>query len=227
VIRRVLLIIVALAATIAATCALSLLDKIVQGTLYSYGLLFNYGWANPYWNLLRVTQILLLVAVATTATSTVFTAQAILKARKPRPKATQVDLTQKVMKNVPVTTRIKEKVTIPHTGSTLSQTIAAASAPTQASPQQSPLPQTVTAALPQGAQANLPGPIKCTHCGKAFTQPLRMLDFQYDRPRIVSICPFCNETTSPESSTSPQEKKEQDQRQGSPKKNNHAPDQIA
>jgi len=41
------------------------------------------------------------------------------------------------------------------------------------------------------------GMFKCPHCGKVFAQPLRMLDFHSDRPRIVNICPFCNEVIPP------------------------------
>jgi len=41
------------------------------------------------------------------------------------------------------------------------------------------------------------GLVKCTHCGRVFAQPLRMLDFHSDRPRIINICPFCNEVIPP------------------------------
>jgi len=66
--------------------------------------------------------------------------------------------------------------------------------------------------------SEISGLMKCGHCGKAFTQPLRMLDFQGDRPRIVSICPFCNEiiTTAPR-----QEENEKDSRFSFRKKNNN------
>jgi len=39
--------------------------------------------------------------------------------------------------------------------------------------------------------------VKCTHCNRVFSQPLRMLDFHSDRPRIINICPFCNEVIPP------------------------------
>lgn len=44
---------------------------------------------------------------------------------------------------------------------------------------------------------SLSGSIKCTHCGKVFSQPLQMLDFQSDNNRIINICPFCNEVIQP------------------------------
>jgi hypothetical protein len=43
----------------------------------------------------------------------------------------------------------------------------------------------------------LGGMVRCTHCNRVFAQPLRMLDFHSDRPRIISICPFCNEVIQP------------------------------
>ncbi len=42
----------------------------------------------------------------------------------------------------------------------------------------------------------LTDPMECLYCGEAITQPLRTLDFEGDRPRIISICPFCNEIIS-------------------------------
>jgi hypothetical protein len=35
-------------------------------------------------------------------------------------------------------------------------------------------------------------PIECVHCGEAVTKPLRRLEFDGDRPRIITSCPFCN-----------------------------------
>ena len=45
---------------------LNLLDQIVHGQLYNYGLLFDLAWANPYWTLLKIIQTLLGVIAALT-----------------------------------------------------------------------------------------------------------------------------------------------------------------
>jgi len=90
---------------------------------------------------------------------------------------------------------------------------------------QAPPTLATSAPLPKPLSSEIPGLIKCFHCGKAFSQPLRMLDFQGDRPRIVNICPFCNEIipTSP-----PQDEKEQNKRlQFKKKNNNHAAKALA
>lgn len=39
------------------------LDKLVNGTLYWYGLVFSYDWAQTYWLLFRATVILIVVAI--------------------------------------------------------------------------------------------------------------------------------------------------------------------
>ena len=39
------------------------IDKIVNGTLYGYGLVFSYDWAQPYWLLFRGILVLIVVAI--------------------------------------------------------------------------------------------------------------------------------------------------------------------
>jgi hypothetical protein len=48
---------------IAALVLLLQLDRLVNGTLYSYGLVFSYDWATPYWMAFRITAALIVVAV--------------------------------------------------------------------------------------------------------------------------------------------------------------------
>lgn len=55
-----------IAATVSAAYTLTFLDQIVHGELYHYGLQFSLNWANRYWAILRIIEILLvLVAVLT------------------------------------------------------------------------------------------------------------------------------------------------------------------
>jgi hypothetical protein len=71
-------------------------------------------------------------------------------------------------------------------------------------------PATAHSPSPVPAPVMIPSALKgyfsCLHCGKVFTQPLRMMDFQGDRPRIINFCPFCNEIIT---SGSRQEENEQ------------------
>ena len=39
------------------------IDKLVNGTLYEYGLVFNSEWAQPYWLMLRICLVLIVAAV--------------------------------------------------------------------------------------------------------------------------------------------------------------------
>lgn len=39
------------------------IDKLVNGTLYGYGLVFSYDWAQPYWLMFRLSLALIVVAV--------------------------------------------------------------------------------------------------------------------------------------------------------------------
>jgi len=134
--------------------SLTLIDRIVHGTLYSYGLQFSLDWGKPYWTILHNVQISLGLLAMFALVSTV------LMWRK------------YVYKSQPVK---------PVTSESARATTVAPSTPETPSP----------------LVPSVSGSIKCPHCGKSFTQPLRMLDFQGDRPRIVSLCPFCNEVIPP------------------------------
>jgi len=140
--------VVIMAATVFAAYGLNLLDNLVHGTLYNYGLQFSYDWANPYWMILRGIQALMgLIAVFTLVNTVYFYRKHIYT--KPQAKITVV-----------------EKMVAP-------------------SPAQEIQPQRVS------------GLVKCPHCQRTFSQPLRMLDFHSERPKIVNICPFCNEAIPP------------------------------
>jgi flagellar biosynthesis protein FlhB len=48
---------------IAALILLSVLDMLVHGMLYDYGLVYSDAWAQPYWLLMRTTIVLIVIAV--------------------------------------------------------------------------------------------------------------------------------------------------------------------
>ena len=48
---------------IAVVVLLLEIDKLVNGTLYSYGLIFSYDWAQSYWLFFRLSIILIIVAI--------------------------------------------------------------------------------------------------------------------------------------------------------------------
>jgi hypothetical protein len=48
---------------IVALILLLQVDKLVNSTLYGYGLTFSTGWAEPYWTMLRSSLILIVIAI--------------------------------------------------------------------------------------------------------------------------------------------------------------------
>jgi hypothetical protein len=51
-------------AMLLATVVLLLeIDKLVNGTLYNYGLVFSYEWAQPYWLMFRLSLVLIIIAI--------------------------------------------------------------------------------------------------------------------------------------------------------------------
>ncbi len=48
---------------IAVVVLLLEIDKLVNGTLYNYGLGFSYDWAQSYWLLFRLSMILIVAAI--------------------------------------------------------------------------------------------------------------------------------------------------------------------
>lgn len=48
-----------------ALICLFFLDKLVNGILYDYGLVFSYGWAEPYWLWMRTSMTLIGIVVFT------------------------------------------------------------------------------------------------------------------------------------------------------------------
>ena len=60
---RVALVVLGDAMLVVAVMLLLQIDKLVNGTLYGYGLVFSYNWAQPYWLMFRVTLVLTVVAI--------------------------------------------------------------------------------------------------------------------------------------------------------------------
>jgi hypothetical protein len=60
---RVALVILGDAMLLVAVILLLQIDQLVNGTLYSYGLVFSSDWAQPYWLLMRVSLALIVVAI--------------------------------------------------------------------------------------------------------------------------------------------------------------------
>jgi len=60
---RAALVVVGDVMLIAVVVLLLEIDKLVNGTLYGYGLVFSYDWAQSYWLLFRLSLVLIVVAI--------------------------------------------------------------------------------------------------------------------------------------------------------------------
>ena len=158
------------------------LDSIVHGILYNYGLQFDYDWAVPYWNTLRMVQLL----IGSTAALSVFSFLVVYKMQvQVKPKKPRVIET---MTKAEPTVRVEPK-TEPKIGQTFERKIVP-QPPLVRETKAEPSPQPETASIEEKETGSL---FRCNHCNRVFSQPLRMLDFHENQPRIISICPFCNE----------------------------------
>jgi len=211
-IKRVLFAAIIVASTTAAAYALSLLDTIIHSTLYSYGLQFSYEWANPYWTLIRIIQVLLSIVAVTTIIGTLFSVRTLLRHAVERRPKLKAPLASKTTEKASIMARTTERTPIAHNPPSQHMPSTTAPLPLQTTqpliskPTSAPTP--ITASPPSHPATDLPGVFKCGHCGKNFTQPLRMLDFNSERPRIVNICPFCNEIANTSSQTEEEEQKQ-------------------
>jgi hypothetical protein len=162
---------------------LSSLDSLIHGTLYNYGLQFSYEWASPYWSTLRMVQVL----IGLTAILSVFSfilslflgqkMQVQVKPKKIKAMGT-IFKADAVVKAEPKREMASERKIAPQP--TVRET--------------KPEPSQSEAG---SADEKLNGLFRCNHCNRVFAQPLRMLDFHANQPRIISICPFCNEVIQP------------------------------
>ncbi len=76
----------ALIAAVSVAYLLTIIDSIVHGELYQFGLTFSYDWANPYWSVLRISLIMLgLIAVVSSMNITYFLWNRLKKPKVKKP----------------------------------------------------------------------------------------------------------------------------------------------
>jgi hypothetical protein len=61
--RRAAIVVLGDAMLIAVVVLLLEIDKLVNGTLYGYGLVFSYDWAQTYWLVFRIVAVILILAI--------------------------------------------------------------------------------------------------------------------------------------------------------------------
>jgi predicted Zn-ribbon and HTH transcriptional regulator len=146
-----------------AVTALLQVDRIVHGSLYFYGLIFNYEWATPYWAFFRLSLALLCGVAGVSFLSMLY-----------------VVLSRKSLHSQP-------PVTVPSIRAIETQPKKTEKEIEHKEPVKEPVKDT----RDDGVEI-VAIPMECNKCGKVFTQPLCMFDFRSGKPRLVNVCPYCN-----------------------------------
>lgn len=152
------------------------LDNIVNGTLYNYGLQFSYEWANPYWSVLRTVQAFIgLTAIfASVSYLYMYRTYTLIKRRKHEETIAKTEVKVE-------TERKKKTVSLPR-----SPTLTSTPIPSTRELESEPVSVS-------GEEERVDSSVRCNHCNRVFSQPLRMLDFHDELPRMIDVCPFCSE----------------------------------
>ena len=189
--RKLLLLIIPVSISAALVAyGLEWLNNIVHGTLYDYGLQFSYDWAYPYWSVLRTVQALIGLTAVFSAVSYLYMYRTYTLVKRRKHEETRAKT------EVEVETE-REKKTV--------------SLPPSPTPTFTPIPSTREL---EPESVNLSGKaervdslVRCNHCNRVFSQPLRMLDFHGELPRMIDVCPFCSEVIRPAINKEESEKK--------------------
>lgn len=168
--QRILFLIYGVVATLAIAVVVVLyqIGLIAHGSMYGYGLIFDYEWAIPYWTFERIAYVLLGCIAGVNGFLVAFTFLTHKELLHLKP-------SQTLQKQMPLRSKSALR--------NLSKETETMKAPTKAE----------KTALQSGDGVDIVAlPIVCNNCGKVFTQPLCMFDFKSGKPRLVNVCPYCN-----------------------------------
>jgi hypothetical protein len=183
---------------VSAVYSLTLLDNIVHGTLYNYGLQFSYDWATPYYTILRTIQALMGLSAVFALSFTIYVYKKYVHA-KPQIEPQSVreeqvfsSATETQIEPIVREESVSPSTTEPQIKPIVHDEVVSVSA-TELQIEPIVREESVSSSATEPQPRSVSELVICAYCGKTFSQPLRKLDFLADKPRIVSVCPFCNE----------------------------------
>ncbi len=208
---KILVLAVSIACASTVYFLLTRIDLIVHGQLYTYGLIFNAEWADPYRTLMWSIYGCLLAPAA--LSGAVLIVSLIKHEQELPPKSQQVQIPRKIA---------VKQVTKVEKASGATQGISKSSLPRAPNFEQRMQETPKVEIVPRGGrnepEVNLEGEVEqeseplfvarsesdskgqvvdmiisCPKCKKTFHRPLVMLDFGGAKPRLVNVCPFCNQ----------------------------------
>jgi DNA-directed RNA polymerase subunit RPC12/RpoP len=143
-------------------------DALIHGQLYDFGLWFDHAWADAYYSYMQLMYVALGVPIALSFVSILIGFKSI-KEKIPTP-----TLKPKLAQPQPQTAPpLKPKLNQPQ-------------------PQPKPV---VRQELKAQVKENTPATgITCPSCGKVFSRPLVMLNYENGKKKLVNVCPYCSYT---------------------------------
>ncbi len=195
--KRFVVLVPVLVTSVCLAYFIYLLGGFVYTTLYDYGLQVSSEWANSFWATLRYVQVLLVLNIVFSIAGLLYLYVKSVESKHtkiPRIVETSIPAPKVVQTSIPAKT-----ITTSQKGSSVAV-------------QKQPLKPQLKPEVERKSDVN-GGLAKCNHCGKEFAQPLRMLDFHEDPPRMISVCPFCSEVMVPPSAENEERKRKSPFRQ--------------
>jgi hypothetical protein len=208
-IYRILVLAVSIACGGTVYFLLTRIDLIVHGQLYSYGLVFNAEWADPYRVLMWSIYGCLLAPVALSGAALVLglikqkqelpaKPQQVAPISVPTRAAIKIEKSSKPTQELPMLSqgrahgfeqRVQEKAKL-ETPPPEDQSVPEVDLEVKVEPRKEPQILTRAELRDKGKATDMI--ISCPKCKKTFHRPLVMLDFSGAKPRLVNVCPFCN-----------------------------------
>lgn len=183
--------VVCIACAVIVYFLLTRIDLVVHGDLYHFGLIFSSEWADPY--RLYMWSIYACLVVPIALSSIVLVASFLEKTQK---------IPEKPQKTLEMSVRLPETVMkTAEKPPKLVERIQKAPEKTQRVPEVKMSFESRDAEKPRvtsgGANGNSEFSngmiIACPKCKKVFSRPLVMLDFGGGKPKLVNVCPYCNQ----------------------------------
>jgi hypothetical protein len=198
---------------------LSRLNSIVNVQLYNYGLQFNSQWADPYGSIMEL--LMIFTALPMALSIVIFALGVFVFRKKPlafllRRKSISIPV-QEAKEEKQNIEEVGKKEGEIETESVISVTIESESEELEVKPELSEESQQEDVGLIQPelikvevcksepevqktdiseepkAKESAGLVISCSNCGKVFSKPMVMLDFNKGTTRLLNVCPFCNQ----------------------------------
>jgi len=169
---------------------LTRIDLVVHGDLYYFGLVFSSEWADPYrlymWSIYACLVIPIAFSSLVLVWSFLEKTQKILE-KPQKPLEISVKLPETVLKTTERQSKSVERI---QKAPEKTQRVPEAKMSFESKDSEKPR---VTSGANGNSEYSSGMIIACPKCKKVFSRPLVMLDFGGGKPKLVNVCPYCNQ----------------------------------